>query len=208
MSTILIKQSIQKINNNFTDDVPFAQYHEYLEGLKEEEEKYPDEVAYYKYHTQDGTNFSGLLSTFRMNDTTWDKWDYFIPTLVSSNVTDISYMLHDFWTSRKDINLTNWDVSNVTNMDYFINNQDINIVGWDTSKVKSMRYSFYGCSFTDNSVFIDTSNVEDMEGMFFKASIFGRVQDLDTSSCKNMNWMFCGVSFPSGYNLNNLDTSI
>ena len=118
-------------------------------------------------------------------------------------------MLHDFFNEdRKSIDLTAWDVSNVTNMDYFINSQDIKITGWDTSKVTSMKYSFCNCGFIDgDNLILDTSNLECMEGTFYSANIFSNVRNLNTSKVTNMKSTFRVVNFPVGYNLNNWDTS-
>ena len=64
-----------------------------------------------------------------------------------SNVTNMNAMFYNCLEFNQDISV--WDVSNVTNMrSMFLNcktfNQDIS--GWDVSGVNNMSYIFYGCS--------------------------------------------------------------
>ena len=84
-----------------------------------------------------------------------------------SKITDMSDLFRglDF-----NGNISNWDVSNVTNMMYMFGwcesfNQDIS--NWDVSKVVSMWGMFWGCkSFNQDISNWDVSNVKHSEYVF------------------------------------------
>ena len=71
--------------------------------------------------------------------------------------------------------LSNWDVSNVTNMEgMFLNCKSFNqnISGWDVSKVTDMSYMFRYCrSFNQDISKWDVSNVRHHDYMFEKCPI-------------------------------------
>ena len=97
---------------------------------------------------------------------------------------------HDF-----NGDISNWDVSNVTNMGYMFNsatsfNQDIS--SWDVSSVTKMRFMFYSASsFNQDIGNWDLSSVTDVERMFGDASSFnGDISSWDVSNVTNMGYMF------------------
>ncbi len=85
-----------------------------------------------------------------------------------SDVTDMSRMFYNAISFNQNMN--NWNVSNVTNMnDMFCNaisfNQDIG--GWDVSNVTNMNGMFYNAiSFDQNIGNWNISEVTDMNDMF------------------------------------------
>ena len=115
------------------------------------------------------------------------------------------------------IRITNWNVSNVTDMQgLFYNwrsfNQPLN---WDTSKVKNMAFMFSGCakldkplvlntsgvivmvfmfnecvSFNQELTSFDTRNVTAMDNMFYRCAAFDQDLEWDTSSVTTMASMF------------------
>jgi len=95
--------------------------------------------------------------------------------------------------------ISNWDVSNVTDMnrlfmDAHTFNQPLN--NWDVSKVKNMYGMFlYTSSFNQPLNDWDVSNVTDMNSMFSDASSFNQpLNDWDVSNVTDMNWMFYNAS--------------
>jgi surface protein len=99
---------------------------------------------------------------------------YIITTLIE----DMSNIFSSFDFEENDIDITNWDVSNVTNMyqmfwynDKF--NQDIG--SWDVSNVVNMRYMFSGAtSFNQDIGRWDICNVKHMNNMFDGATSFNQ----------------------------------
>ena len=115
-------------------------------------------------------------------------------------------------TSLSSIDLSNWDVSNVTNMKIMFQLcSTLTSVGdlsnWDTSNVADTGWMFYGCSSlasVDLSNW-DTSNVTNLKSMFNGCSKLTSVGDLsnwDTSNVTDMSYMFL-----SNKNLEDIDIS-
>ena len=77
----------------------------------------------------------------------------------------------------KHIDISNWDVSNVTNMSYmFYMCKELksvgNISGWDVSNVTDMSSMFYGCTYFNQDISNwDVSKVKFKIDMFDKCSI-------------------------------------
>ena len=89
-----------------------------------------------------------------------------------SNITDMSYL---FQFSHFNGDISQWNVSNVTNMKCMFYkceafNQDIS--AWDVSNVTNMNYMFYGCeTFNQDISNWDVSKVNKSLDMFFKCPI-------------------------------------
>ena len=138
-----------------------------------------------------------------------------IDKLNMSKVTDMSNMF------RGQINLayikdvSNWDVSNVTNMtQVFYNTKkltSLDLSGWNTSSVTDMKGMFNSCqnlTTLDVSSF-DTSKVIDMNNMFTNCSSLTSLDlsGLDTSKVTDMNSMFINCKSLTSLDLSGLDTS-
>ena len=104
-----------------------------------------------------------------------------------SKITDMSELFEgtDF-----NGNISNWDISNVTDIGYMFYecgafNQDIS--NWNVSNVKDMRFMFYGCkSFNQDISRWDVSNVIDMSYMFYGCKSFNQdISRWDVASVKN-----------------------
>ncbi len=108
-----------------------------------------------------------------------------------SLVTDMSSIFRGATTF--DGNITNWDVSKVTNMHfmfYFASsfNQPLN---WDVSEVTNMNSMFSGASSFNQSLNWDVSNVTNIEYMFSDATAFnGDISNWDVSNVTSMVHLF------------------
>ena len=138
-----------------------------------------------------------------------------INTWCTGNVTDMSYV---FSGANFNDDISNWDVSNVTNMrNMFVNatsfNQDIS--AWNVSNVTNMSGMFgRALLFNQNINAWNVSSVTDMSSMFavfnaLESSAFdGNISSWDVSSVSNMNAIFYGANnFDqniSGWNVSNV----
>jgi len=110
----------------------------------------------------------------------------------------------DLWISNPSTatttygNISDWDVSQVTDMSYLFRNTSFNddISNWNVSSVTTMEYMFFEASaFNQDIGAWDVSNVTNMSGMFDSATAFN--QDIgawDVSSVTNMSGMFFQAS--------------
>ena len=120
-----------------------------------------------------------------------------MPNWDVSQVTNMQYAFE----ARENFNanIINWDVSNVTNMSgMFISassfNQPLN--NWDVSSVTSMAYMFYGASFFNQPLTNwDVSSVTSIAYMFFEASFNQSLNDWDVSNVTNMQLTFSRSDF-------------
>lgn len=125
-----------------------------------------------------------------------------------SNVTDMSEM---FYGTSFNQSLSNWDVSNVNNMSYmfynaYLFNQPLD--NWDVSNVTIMNSMFYDArSFNQNINNWDVSNVNNMGGMFTGASDYNQpMNNWDVSNVTELYEMF---RYATSFNqdINDWDTS-
>ena len=108
----------------------------------------------------------------------------------------------------KYIDISDWNVSKVTNMaDMFFRCKDLKSVGdiskWDVSKVSNMRGMFYECnelkSVGDISKW-NVSNVTNMSYMFWYCKSLNQdLSDWDVSNVTNMRSMFGGCPIKEEY---------
>ena len=113
----------------------------------------------------------------------------------------------------KEIDMSDFDFSEVTNMESLFSNcislTSINFHNIDTSKVKNMEKMFYNCSsllYVDFS-FFDTSNVENMNYMFYSCvALFSiDLSNFDISNAITMTSMFEGCLYLEYLNLQNFN---
>ena len=103
----------------------------------------------------------------------------------------------------KYIDISGWDVSNVTNMRcMFFSCEGLKSVGdiscWNVSNVTDMAYMFCDCYYLNQDISgWDVSNVTNMAFMFYECKSFNQnISKWDVSSVKNMSNMFeCCESF-------------
>ena len=114
----------------------------------------------------------------------------------------------------RDIDLSNFDTSRVTDMHYMFWNMhsltSLNLSNFDTSRVTNMSSMFYNMNLTslDLSSF-DTSKVTNMNAMFMSMwSLTSlNISNFDTSKVTNMSRMFAFMRNLTTLDLSNFDTS-
>ena len=110
----------------------------------------------------------------------------------TSNVTD---MEDAFNNTVFNGDISNWDTSNVTNMETmfaYASSFNGNISGWNTSSVTNMLQTFRDAtSFNQDIGSWDTSNVTTMSAMFYQAIAFNKdITSWDTGNVTTMRSMF------------------
>lgn len=94
---------------------------------------------------------------------------YGLESLNTANVTNMGFMLCD--SKIKELDLSKWDVSKVTNLEFFLQNNNVitslNLSNWDTSSVTNMKNIFQYCDkLSDLKFDFNTSNVTTMDALF------------------------------------------
>ena len=92
---------------------------------------------------------------------------------------------------KENKDVSNVDVSGVTNMSYLFYGLDFNqdISEWDVSNVTCMNYMFEGSSFNQNISNWDVSNVKFMNCMFYGSSFNGDISKWDVSNVTDVSCM-------------------
>ena len=117
--------------------------------------------------------------------------------------------------SLTSLDLSNWNTSNVTNMQNMFYNcsslTSLDISSFDTSNVTNMAYMFNSCTnltTLDVSNF-NTSNVINMSYMFNSCTNLTSldVSNFNTSNVTNMSFMFFGCNELTSLDVSNFDTS-
>ena len=114
-----------------------------------------------------------------------------------SNVTNMEDMFSHCKYTGNNGDISKWDVSNVTNMGYMFADSKYNgdISSWVVSNVRYMAGMFYNCKFNGDISDWDVSNVRYMSCMFMKSKYNGDISDWDVSSVKRFDQMFRDSSF-------------
>ena len=114
----------------------------------------------------------------------------------------------------RDIDLSNFDTSRVTDMHYMFWNMhsltSLNLSNFDTSNVTNMSAMFYNMNLTSlNLSNFDTSKVTDMNAMFLNMwSLTSlNISNFNTSKVTNMSSMFNNTASLTSLNLSSFDTS-
>ena len=109
-----------------------------------------------------------------------------------SNVTNMQSMFDHCKYSGNNGDISDWDVSNVTDMSYMFSNSKYNgdLSRWDVSNVKDMKYMFAYSKFNGDISDWNVSNVETMMEMFYASKFNGDISDWNVSSVKNMKYIF------------------
>jgi surface protein len=125
-----------------------------------------------------------------------------VTKLCTTRVIDMSYLFWDCVDMQFNQPIGNWDVSNVTTMEYMFSpecgraekefNQDIS--NWDVSNVTNMSGLFSNNPYFNQDISNwNTSSVTNMRGMFYNANSFNQdIRNWDVSNVNNMGYMFYG----------------
>ena len=132
----------------------------------------------------------------------------------TSDIIDMSFLFLNINVIIDNIDVSNWNVSNVTNMEGLFNNCkkfNCDLSKWDVSNVKDMSYMFYNCGNFDCDLSNwDVSNVTNMYTMFEGCSKFkGKgLENWDVSKVESISYMFFDcINFDcdlSNWNVNNV----
>jgi len=109
-----------------------------------------------------------------------------------SSVTNMCYMFYQSKFNSKVNNISQWDVSSVTDMCGMFYQSEFNndISQWDVSSVTNMCYMFFKSEFNNDISQWDVSSVTNMFGMFYKSEFNNDISQWDVSSVTNMHYMF------------------
>lgn len=118
--------------------------------------------------------------------------------ICTSHVTNMRWIFYD-QKFAKETNISNWDVSNVTDMSKMFVSSNFNgdISGWNVSKVANMSLMFAQSKFNGDISNWDVSKVTDMSQMFALSKFNGDISKWNVSNVKNMSWMFTRSDFNS-----------
>ena len=144
----------------------------------------------------------------------------------TSEITDMSELFSSYsdnYLYQNDINtteiiklnLSDWNVSNVTDMHLIFHGceslEELNISNWDTSNVTNMGFMFHGCCSLERFDLsrLNTSSVTDMHCMFQGCESLKElnISNWDTSNVTNMSYMFHGCSSLEKLNISGWDMS-
>ena len=114
----------------------------------------------------------------------------------TSAITDMSFLFLNINVIIDNIDVSNWDVSNVINMEGLFNNCkkfNCDLSKWDVSKVENMYTMFEGCSKFKGKGLENwnVSKVENISYMFFDCINFDcDLSNWNVNNVKNMERMF------------------
>ncbi len=173
----------------------------------------------------DGCDGKLIVSNNTLRDLIKSGGDYSDSVIFTGQVTDMSYLFCNFddtvtgysTCTQEDptiYSISNWDVSNVTNMQYmffYADNFNQNINSWNVSNVTTMKNMFReSSSFNQPLDAWNTSSLTNAAYMFFKATSFN--QSLNTWNTGNIikiqSMFFNAINFNqplNNWNVSNVD---
>lgn len=151
----------------------------------------------YKYHPKSHNELMNLLKTLldeRGSDADLNDID-------TSNVKDMSSLFPTIHKDIHNIDISEWNVTNVTNMNHMFYNTDITTLDlskWNVENVKSMRGMFFKCKYLRNTGNLNDwkiDKVKDMGFMFNDCKNLRNIGDISNWDIddKNMEYAFSGT---------------
>ena len=139
------------------------------------------------------TNMKGL---FAYPDEGYSSAFEFNGDISNWDVSNVTNMQNMFSGSEFNGDISNWDVSNVTNMqNMFGGDFNGDISNWDVSNVTNMQNMFSGSEFNGDISNWDVSNVTNMQNMFGSSKFNGDISNWDVSNVTEMKWIFSNSEF-------------
>ena len=142
----------------------------------------------------------------------FDKGETNLNCIDTSNITDMSNLFTTIMNKTNNIDVSKWNVSNVTNMKLMFNgfeDFDCDLSSWDVSKVEDMNGMFFVCKkFKGKGLeYWDVSKVKDMNGIFYYCTNFNHdLSNWNVSNVEDMEYMFVGCE-NFDYDLSSWDVS-
>ena len=154
--------------------------------IKKKLDKPIDSEDHYDYYPETKEELSKNIQELLNND----KRNF--NCIDTSKITDMSYLFNNEIFNKLEFDVSEWNVSNVTNMErMFIgcDKFDNDLSKWDVSNVTNMEKMFIGCrKFKGVGLSSwDVSNVEDMSGMF--KNCINLSEDLSNWNVSNVKYM-------------------
>ena len=154
--------------------------------IKKKLDKPIDSEDHYDYYPETKEELSKNIQELLNND----KRNF--NCIDTSKITDMSYLFNNEIFNKLEFDVSEWDVSNVTNMErMFIgcDKFDNDLSKWNVSNVTNMEKMFIGCrKFKGVGLSSwDVSNVEDMSGMF--KNCINLSEDLSNWNVSNVKYM-------------------
>lgn len=113
-----------------------------------------------------------------------------------------------------NINVSNWDMSNVTNISYFFMQSNFggDLSSWSSIKFTNIIGLFWANAFFNNDSLSDwdVSGVNSLSQVFYNTVFNGDISNWDTSNVTNMNSVFYGSSYNgdlSGWDFSSVTTA-
>ena len=187
---------------------------EEIESIKFERSKKVPSDAIKSWDVSEKQNKS-IMAWYKDEDNN-SKYELYIGQNGGVKANPVSSYLFSSLTNLTNIDLSNFDTTNVTDMRYMFADcrslTSLNVSNFDTSKVEDMRYMFSSCSSLKNLNLgekFDTSKVTSMEAMFNGCSSLTslNVSNFDTTNVTDMRSMFDNCSSLTSLNVSNFDTS-
>jgi len=174
-----IRQSIINKGTDVDTDVPFSQYASKIDEIQTSPVEYM-QPEFYELRTKGGTDYTGLFAEM--------SGDLDLSGLDTSTVESMRYA---FYYNKCNLNCSNWDVSNVTDVcnmfDQFTGNINISNFSFDSL---NRTYEMFSYANINNIIGINDvkfPNATSFESMFHKAT--GDSLDLSNWDISNVNIM-------------------
>ena len=186
-----IKQSIENKGVDVSDSALLDEYPALIDDIKIGDSSY-ENPDFYEERTNGGIDYSYLFYSAKQ-----------APNVSNFNTSKTINMNATFQNSSlTKLDLSKWDTSNVTNMDYMFGGctslTELDISNFNIEKVKSLSNMFYNCSKL-TEINVSSFKTSHVTNMYCTFQTCGNLTELDlstwdTSNVTRMDYMFSGCS--------------